>query len=388
MLLLLSCLQLVFLFLATLSIAYFLVSILAAERFFHLPAKGISPSLPPVSVLIPLCGTDPDAYENYSSFCRQDYATFQLIFGVRDSNDPAVEVVRKIQKDFPGVDSRLVINPHSIGHNLKVGNLHNMLQESKYEHLVIVDSDIQVSSDYLQKVISELQEENVGLVTCLYRVKHPPDWAARFEAIGVSSEFQAGVLTARLIEGVKFGLGATLATTRTTLKSVGGFESIADYLGDDYMLGYLVSQSGQQVCLSHCLVETSAQPGHFWAMIRHQVRWARGIRVCRPASYWGLIFTHGTATSLFFALLTGFSPFGLLMLLTSLLVRFAMAWRIGVHWLRDQNLRRFFWLVPLRDLVSFGIWLLSLGGRQVEWRGILFELVGDGKIVAVGNHKR
>ncbi len=376
-------LQIIFFILASSSIFYYVISLAAAEQFFRLPRPKGAEATSPVSVLIPLCGTDPNAYENYMSFCRQEYACFQLIFGVHDPDDPAIQVIHQICRDFPEVEIDLVIDANSIGHNLKVGNLHNMLQKARHEQIIIVDSDIRVGSDYLTQVLSDLHGDHVGLVTCLYRATRAPNLASVLEAIGIA-EFQAGVLTARLLEGINFGLGATLATTKTVLSSLGGLPAIADYLGDDFMLGYLISSQGKEVRLSHYIVETSSEQDRLGSMIRHQVRWARGIRACRPWSYLGLIFTHGTAAALFFAIISGFSRTAWILLIITLSVRLIASWRIGTHWMQDRIHRRYFWLVPIRDLLSFLIWLMSLGGQKVEWRGILFKLVTNGKIVEIG----
>ncbi len=377
-------LQIILFIVAISSIVYYLISLAAAERFFRLPRRKGSGTTSPVSVLVPLCGTDPDAYENYASFCRQEHPCFQLIFGVHDPDDPAIQVVRQICRDYPEIEIDLVINANSIGHNLKVGNLHNMLQNARHEQIIIVDSDIRVGPDYLTQILPDLQGDQAGLVTCLYRAKRAPTLASVLEAIGITAEFQAGVLTARLLEGIKFGLGATLATTKCVLSSIGGLPAIADYLGDDFMLGYLIAGKGKEVRLSHYIVETSSEPDHLWSMIRHQVRWSRGIRACRPWSYLGLIFTHGTVAALFFAIISGFSRTAWILLIITLVTRLIAGWRIGAHWMQDRILRRYFWLVPIRDLLSFLIWLMSLGGRKVEWRGILFKLVKNGKIVEVG----
>jgi ceramide glucosyltransferase len=377
-------LQIIFFILASTAVFYYLIAIVAAERFFRLPRPKRSETSSPVSVLIPLCGTDPDAYENYVSFCRQEHPCFQLIFGVHDPDDPAIRVVHQICRDYPEVNIDLVIDSSSIGHNLKVGNLHNMLQKARHEKIIMVDSDIRVGSDYLTQILSDLQGDEVGLVTCLYRAKRAPNLASILEAIGITAEFQAGVLTARMLEGIKFGLGSTLATTKSMLSAVGGFPAIADFLGDDFMLGYLMAGQGREVRLSHCIVETSSEPDSLWSMILHQVRWSRGIRACRPWSYLGLIFTHGTVAALFFAIISGFNRTALILLIIVLFVRLIAGWRIGAHWMQDRILQHYFWLVPVRDLLSFVIWLMSLGGRKVEWRGILFKLVKNGQIVEIG----
>jgi ceramide glucosyltransferase len=175
-----------------------------------------------------------------------------------------------------------------------------------------------------------------------------------------------------------------MASTKSILNSIGGMQTIANHLGDDFLLGRQIAAAGKEVRLSHYLVETSTDADHLGGMLRHQIRWARGTRACRPGGYLGLILTYGTATSLGNAMLAGFSKASLVLFFGVLLVRGLVAWRIGVHWIQDRILKRFFWLVPLRDLLSFYIWLMSLGGRQVEWRGIRYTLAEDGRITVIG----
>ena len=194
------------------ALAYYLLSIFAAFRFFSETEVGQSCDLLPVTIMIPLCGDDAGAYENYASFCRQDYPEYQIVFGVRDSQDSSVPIIRNLITDFPGRDVELVICRDTIGENFKVSNLQNMLVRAKHEQIVIVDSDIRVGRDYLRSIVPPLCDEQVGLVTCLYRAAGAPNTAAIFEAIGITAEFQPGVLVARLLEGIRFGMGATMAT--------------------------------------------------------------------------------------------------------------------------------------------------------------------------------
>ncbi len=363
--------------------AYYLLSIIAGYRFFSTrkPAEQGDPL--PVSIMIPLHGADFEAYENYAGFCRQDYPEYQIVFGVRDARDSSVPIVEELIRNFPDRDIALVISDSTIGHNLKVSNLQNMLARVKHERLVIVDSDIRVRGDYLRKVLSPLSDPRVGLVTCLYRAAETPDFAAKLEAVGITAEFAAGVLMAWMLEGVKFALGSTMATTRTRLEAIGGFYALADYLADDFMLGNLIDKDGHKVRLSHHVVDTAMQPSGFRGMMRHQMRWARSTRISRPMGYLGLILTYGTAVALLNIAVDRGSTFSIALLVTTLAVRLTMAWLIGVHWLGDKILRKYFWLVPVRDLLSFLIWSLSWVGKRVEWRGRLFEVARDGKMIQV-----
>jgi ceramide glucosyltransferase len=364
--------------------AYYLLSIVAGFRFFSIPRDSQHGELLPVSIMIPLHGADFKAYQNYADLCGQDYPEYQIVFGVRDSRDSSIPVVEKLIADFPDRDIALVISDKTIGQNLKVSNLQNMLARVKHEQIVIVDSDIRVSRTYLRKVLAPLSDPQVGLVTCLYRAAETPDFAAKLEAVGITAEFAAGVLMAWMLEGVKFALGSTMATTRIRLEAIGGFHALADYLADDFRLGNLIERDGYEVRLSHHVVETAMQPAGFRGMMRHQMRWARSTRISRPMGYLGLILTHGTALALLNVAVDRASTFSLMLLASTLVVRLTMGWVIGVRWLGDRVLKKYFWLVPVRDLLSFLIWCLSWVGKRVEWRGRLFEVARDGKMSQVG----
>jgi ceramide glucosyltransferase len=367
------------------AIAYYLLAIVAGWRFFSRKLEDTSdPSsrqTDGVSIMIPLRGADWNAHENYAGFCEQEYQRYQIVFGVQDPDDPAVPIVQGLIADYPQRDIALVICADSHGQNAKVSNLQNMLSRVKHDLLVIVDSDIRVGPDYLREVTGPLAGGRSDLVTCLYRAAAAPDFGARLEAVGLTGEFMPGVLVARMLEGVRFALGSTMATTRARLEEIGGFQALADYLADDFMLGNLIAEHGREVTLSHHVVETAMTPVGFAGFFRHQMRWARSTRISRPLGYLGLGLTYGTATALLFAVLDAFSILSISLLAVTLGVRLAMAWVIGVHWLRDKVLAANFWIVPVRDLLSFAIWVLSWTGRRVEWRGRVFEVSRDGKMI-------
>jgi ceramide glucosyltransferase len=308
---------------------------------------------------------------------------YQIIFGVRDPLDTAIPIVRRLIADFPEQDITLVICSKTIGANLKVSNLANMLAYVKYEWLVVVDSDIRVDAAYLRHVMPLLAEQRIGLVTCLYRAAQALTFSARLEAVGLTADFMPAVLAAWLLEGMHFAFGATLATTRTALKALGGLEALGDYLADDFMLGHLIAKAGYEVYLARYTVETVLAPLGVCDMLKHQVRWSRSIRFSRPVSYLGAVLTHGTALAFLNLLGHAITVPSLVLLGVALSLRLAMAWLIGVYWLNDRVLQKYFWLLPLRDLLHFGIWCVGLAGRRVEWRGRLLEIVSDGKIVPV-----
>jgi ceramide glucosyltransferase len=360
---------------------YYVFCLVAAACFFLQSSVSPKGLLPPVTVMIPLRGADPEAYENYTSYCRQEYPHFQIVFGVRDSNDPAVQAVHRLTADFPQTDIALVISDRTIGENLKVSNLENMLAEVKHDTIVIVDSDIRVRTDYLRAIIPPLTEEGVGLVTCPYRSANAKNWPSRLEALWMTTQFMPSVFVARLLEGARYALGATMATTRQRLTDIGGFKALADHLADDYILGYLIWKHGEEVRLVNYVVETLQPPVSFVGMMKHQVRLSRGIRACRPLGHLGLILTFGTTLSLLNVIVAQASALSLGLFGLVCGIRLTCAWLIGVHWLGDTILRQHFWLLPISDLFAALVWGLSYAGKTIEWRGELFRLSGSGKIV-------
>lgn len=365
------------------SICYCLAAIFAAGRFFSRPSLPHLRHFPAISILIPLCGVDLKAYENYASLARQDYPDFQIVFGVRDPADSSIPVVRKLQADFPLVPIDVVIGAGEIGHNPKVNNLSNMLPTARHGTLVLLDSDIRVRPDFLKTMAAELGEARGGLVTCLYRAGEAPGMAATLEALGITAEFAPGVLVARAAGGMSFAFGAAIAVSKETLNAAGGFTAIADYLADDYMMGHLVRKAGAPVTLSSCVVETFLSKLSFKGFIKHQVRWARGIRACNPWGHTGSVITNGIVISSLNLVLSGFSWFGWVLFLCSVGLRMAMARIVGVRCLGDRILKDNFLLVPLRDVFSFFFWCAALLGSRVEWRGKVFRLMRGGKMQAM-----
>jgi ceramide glucosyltransferase len=369
------------------AVSFYCYAIYAARAFFNQPHRLNQDFQPPVSILKPICGLDSDAYESLTSFCQQDYPKYQIIFAVLESEDPSIEVVQKIIHYFPDLDIQLVVGDASadlsqrtMGTNLKVSNLANAATVAKHDILLIADSDIRVGRDYLRRVIQPLQDSDVGVVTCPYR-SLAQGLVAILEAIGTATEFHAGVLVSNQLEGIKFALGSTIVIRKEVLEAIGGFPVIADYLADDFQLGYLPAQAGYKVVLSEYVVEHVLATSTLADSIKRQIRWARCIRVSRPWGYLGLIFTHGTTASLLFLIATGGSILGWAVLGVTWMTRLAMAWVVGVKILKDSLAKKFFWLVPLRDLISFTFWCYSFFGNTIEWRGRRLRLTKGGKLV-------
>ncbi|MBS1811004.1 MAG: bacteriohopanetetrol glucosamine biosynthesis glycosyltransferase HpnI [Acidobacteria bacterium] len=339
--------------------------------------------VPPVSVLIPVRGVDAEAYENFASFCRQDYPQFQLVFGCREEHDPAIAVIRQLQADFPQQQIDLVISDREIGTNAKVSNLNNIYAQAAHDYLLIVDSDIRVGPDYLRRVVAPLQLPKVGMVTCLYRGAKAKTSAALLENIGIAATFGAEVMSSRALEGIKFALGSTIVTRREIFDQIGAFPVVADYLADDFWLGNRVAAAGYEVVLSDYVVDHISAPDTMPTMLKHQLRWGRAVRVSRPKGFAGLILTYGIATSLLLLATLGFSAFGWALVGITVLARFLVAFVCGVILMRDQVLLKYLWLVPVRDLLGFGVWIASLSGKEIYWRGHRFIVQPSGKIEPV-----
>jgi ceramide glucosyltransferase len=296
-----------------------------------------------------------------------------------------VPIIRRLIADFPERDIELVISPDEIGYNPKVSNLQNMYAKAKHDFLLIADSDIRVEPDYLRRVVAPLQQPHVGMVTCLYRGVNPATFAGLLENIGITSTFGPEVCSARALEGIAFALGSTIVMRRELLERIGGFPAVADYLADDFLLGNLTAQAGYEVRLSDCVVKHVSGPDTMRMMLRRQLRWGRSMRSSRPRGYRGLILTYGTATSLAALLAWNFSAFALWLFAATMLIRFLPAFVVGIWGLRDYALARYFWLVPLRDLITFGVWIASFFGDEVEWRGMKFRVAPGGKLTPAGS---
>ena len=366
---------------------YYLFCLWSAVLFLRGRKAGKSArptqSLPPVSILKPFKGIDTDIYESFRSHCQQDYSEYEIIFGVSDAADPAVAAVQRLQEEFPSRAIRLVVCPNILGANVKVSNLAQMLEVARYDCLIVNDSDIQVEADYLRRVMGPLTDASIGMVTCLYRGVAAPTLGSWLESLGISTDFCAGVLVARQLEGgVRFGLGSTLAFRRRDLERVGGFHSLVDFLADDYELGRRIAGLGLQVVLSDVVVETHLPKYDLTGFLAHQIRWARGVRDSRKGGYVGLASTFGLTWALLNLMVSHAEPWTWAVLGGVAVLRFAVALAVGNGVLQDRALLKNLWLLPVRDLVAVLVWLTSFAGHTVTWRGDRFELK-NGRLVRV-----
>jgi ceramide glucosyltransferase len=358
---------------------YYLLAIYSARRFFRAAPPRNTDFTPPVSILKPVRGLDPDAYENFASFCRLDYPDYEILFCVADAEDLAIPVIEKLKEDFPQRAIRLLIGAETIGANAKVNKLARLAREARHELLVMSDSDIVVAPDYLRAVVTPFRNEQVGAVTCMYRGIPGPQIWPELEAIGATSDFFAAVIVARQLRGVDFGLGATIASTRRHLAEIGGFEAFADYLADDYELGHRIAARGHRVELISQTVKTHYPVENFSEFFAHQLRWSLAFRASRPDGYFGMLFMQGLPWALaaaLYACATGSTLLSGNYVAAYLVLRFALAWEVGVRGFDDPLVRRKWWLIPLRDAAWFVVWLTGFFRNRLRWRGTEFRLRG------------
>jgi ceramide glucosyltransferase len=353
---------------------YQLLAIIAALSHRRQPPTS-SPQPPPVSILKPVYGRDPGFYQAIRTHAMQQYPEFEILFGIRREDDPAVADLERLMREFPGVAMRMVLCT-TAAPNLKVGSLIDLAHEARHPILIVNDSDISVPRDYIRDVTDPLADTNIGLVTCLYRAE-VHDWPSRFEALAIATEFAPSTLVARMFGVSDFGLGSTLAFRATDLVRIGGFQAIAAYIADDYQLGHKLHALGMRNVISEIVVSTRLDSGSWIGAWRHQVRWSRTIRLSQGPGYMGLPISYASLWVLIAAL------FGLWWIALPLLaIRFAMAIACGWFLLGARDVWKYCYAIPLRDLWGVAVWGAGLVGHSVVWRDQKLELDGEGKIVS------
>ncbi len=363
-------------------IIYSILALWAARRFERTPAPQSDPAFTPgISILKPVKGVDPRMHAGLASHCAQNYAgDFEILFGVSSLNDPAVAEVARLRVDHPHIPIRLIECPERLGPNGKLSNLTQMLPHARHQHILVNDSDILVSPHYLTHIAAAFQQpaaatKKIGLVTAPYIGLASNTLYSKLEALGISTDFIPGALTARALEGgLRFGLGSTLATTKSALAAIGGFESLTDQLADDYELGARLHRAGYRVELLHEIVATAIPPYTFRAFCDHQLRWARGTRDSRRAGYLGLGITYVLPWALLTILASGGDLWSFTLFSVALLARISVALIIGVGLLRDSQVLRDLLLLPLRDSFGLFFWAWSYASDTVIWRGERFRL--------------
>jgi ceramide glucosyltransferase len=353
---------------------YYALCIWAGLRFIR-QRPGSTSFAAAVSIMKSLKGIDPHMRAAFRSHCLLEYPEYEVLFGVSDLNDPAVALVNEIQLEFPQAKLRVIHCPEVLGTNGKVSNLAQMLPHAAYEHVLINDSDILVAPDFLRRVMSCFADPNVLVVTTLYRAIAGRGLWSKVEALGISTDFMGGVLVAREMEGgIKFALGATMATTKLLLEKIGGLESLVDVLGDDYELGARAAAAGYRVDLADTVVETALADYSFPEFWQHQLRWARNVKDRRTSQYFGLIVTFALIWGILGVIALPGAWWAWVTLALVALARYTAAAVIGYRVLCDRQVLRDLWLIPVRDMVALWVWIASFFGNTIVWRGERFRL--------------
>lgn len=351
------------------------LTLIAAARY-----RGVRPpapaAWPAISVLKPLAGVDEGLEENLASFFEQGYPQFEILFAVRSASDPAIAVLEKLRVRFPAVPSRLIVTGEPPYPNAKVYSLDLMLAAAENRLVVMSDSDVRVGPDLLSAIAAEFADEKLGLATCPYRAVPGHSFWSTLEAVGLNTEFIGGVLVARLLDGMKFALGPTIAARRAALEAIGGFDAVKDFLAEDFVMGSRVAARGFGVILSSYVIEHRIGAQRFGANLRHRLRWNRSTRRSRPWGYLGQMFTNPLPLALIlWAVRPGWWP----MLAATAVFRAVAGWATSQHALRDPLTRRLWWLVPLQDIAGFLAWIGGFFGNTIIWRGRKYYLGRDGR---------
>ena len=371
--------DILFLVVAASPFIYYLLVLYSTWRFFRGSKAGSTQNLeftPPISNLKPVRGLDPDAYENYASFCRQDYPNYELIFCVGDENDAAVPVLQKLIKDFPERRIRILYGSGRSAINDKVAKLVRMVSEAENEFLVISDSDVRVEPNYLRTVIAPLRDPKVGCATCFYVSIQDQSLTQHLQSVGMYSDFYPGILVARQLDGIKFTLGPTVVTTSSHLAAFGGYEAIENKPADDLLVGRLIAQQGLEVVLLPYAVQTVPDFDSLRALFSKRLRWMTVMRHMRPWGHIGLAFTQGLPWTLAVALTHPSTGIAFAYLGAYALFRVAMTWLVGVWGLKQKGVWKKMPLIVVWDATAFVIWLLTFGRNSIRWRNVDYRIEG------------
>lgn len=364
--------------LAVAATTYSVIAALAVRSSVR-PANPNQRNNPAVTLLKPLCGAETETYDCLRSFCEQDYPEFQVIFGIADPNDPVVAIAQRLQTEFPKRDVQIVIDCSQHGSSRKVSNLINMMQRARHDYLVLSDSDVRVTPDYIAEVVAPLSDPDVGIVTCPYRgVARRGAWS-RLESLFINDWFMPSVHVAAMAGSRAFAFGATIALRREVLASIGGFQSIVNQLADDYRLGELTRRRGLRTVLSNMTVDIDIARRGFTEFVEHELRWLCTIRTLRPIAYSFCFVTFTLPVALIAAWLAKGSQIAIGMLAIAAVARFSLHLQTRQRGAPTAQLL----MVPFRDALSLGLWSWSFVIRRVRWRNDHFHLSRDGSVELV-----
>jgi ceramide glucosyltransferase len=374
-----------FLAVAAIPFIYYCIAIYSSWRYFRQPVSAPEPSFaPPVSILKPIRGLDPDARENLASFCRLDYPEYEIVFCVDPDDQQVLDILARLMHDFPNCRIRVLHGSGRVATNDKVAKLARLVSDAAYEVVVISDSDVRVRPDYLRRVVAPLRDPKVGAATCFYVPTELTTWTDHLQSVGMMSDFYAGVLVAWQLDGVKFALGPTIATTRTHLGGFGGYAELENRPADDLLVGRLIAEQGYEVVLLRYAIETVCDYGSIADLLHKRLRWIVVMRHMRPRGHFGLLFTQGLPWSLAAVAVHPWAAVAVGYLGGYIAMRMAMTWIIGIHGLRQPGLWKQMPLIPVWDAVAFAIWLTSFGRNSIRWRGADYH-IRDGRLVPVAN---
>jgi len=355
-------------------VVYCVLAVIAAENYCA-ARRSDAENFPPISILKPLAGEDLGLEDHLRSFFEQKYRQYEILFAVRSQDDPAIAVVEKLCAAFPATPTRLIVTGEPPYPNAKVFSLERMFAAARYDLVVMADSDVRATPELLATFAAEFQDPKAGLLTCPYRAVPGPSFWSRLEAIGLNTEFLAGVLVARLLDGMHFALGPTIAARREVLADIGGFRVLKDYLAEDFVMGKLAAELGWRVVLSSGVIEHHIGSQPFRPNLEHRLRWNRSTRRSRPLGYIGQVFTNPLPLALLFCIVV---PDWWPVLPITAVFRALAARATASRILSDPLTRKYWWLVPVQDAVSFALWVAAFFGNTILWRGRKYELLRDG----------
>ncbi|HVW09129.1 MAG TPA: glycosyltransferase [Bryobacteraceae bacterium] len=372
----------IFLAIAAIPFIYYLIALYSSWRYFRQPEARSDPSfIPPISILKPIRGVDPDAWENLVSFCRLDYPKYEILFCVDADDRSVLSLLDRLMSAFPDRDIRVLHGSGRVATNDKTAKLSRLVSEAKYEHVVISDSDVRVRPDYLREVIAPLRNPKVGATTCIYVPTEIATFTDRIQTIGMMSDFYAGCLVDWQLEGIKFALGPTIATTRERLAEFGGYAVLENRPADDLLVGRFIAEKGHEVVLLRYAIETVCDYGSFSDLLHKRLRWMVVMRHMRAWGHFGLAFTQGLPLALLALLISPSLALGAAFIGVYLALRLGMGWMIGIRGLGQQRLWKELPLIPIWDAVAFGIWVASFGRNTIRWRGVDYFIREGGSLV-------
>jgi ceramide glucosyltransferase len=373
------------LFVAAIPFVYYGIALFSCWRYFVTAKLASNGFAPPVSILKPVRGLDPEAYDNFASFARQDYPVYEILFCVGDLSDPAFPVLQQIQQDFPETKIRIIVGSGRQATNDKVAKLARLVEEADHEYLVINDSDVRVEPEYLRRLVAPLADTAVGAVTCFYVPTKETTWVQSLQDVGMLSDFYPGILVAKQLDGVKFALGPTICTTRARLQEFGGYSSIENKPGDDLLIGRLIDEKGHEVILLPYAVSTVPDYQSLRELFFKRLRWITVMRHMRPWGHFGLIFTLGLPWSMLAVLVEPTIPVVSVYLGGYFLTRSVLTLLVGSMGLRQRGVWKKLGLIPLWDALASLIWLISFTRKTIRWRGEDY-LIRNGELVPAKDH--